>query len=144
MSAYVSCCCGDLKDSGMARFYMFFGALLGFAAVALSAVAAHALPSRLDAKALTAVQSAIQMQGWHALVLLFCAVWMLRAPPASLVWANVAGAAFSLGVVLFSGSIYAGELGGVRIGPTAPTGGILLMAGWLLLAVSALRAGPTP
>ncbi len=128
----------------MARFYMMFGALLGFAAVALSAVAAHALPQRLDAKALNAVQSAIQMQGWHALVLLVCAVWMLRAPPASLFWANLAGAAFSLGAILFSGAIYAGELGGVRLGPAAPTGGILLMAGWLLLAVSALRAGPMP
>jgi uncharacterized membrane protein YgdD (TMEM256/DUF423 family) len=143
MSVYLSCGCTNLKDSALARFILFFGAVLGGLAVALSAVAAHALPDRLTPKALAAVQSGIQMQGWHALALVVTALWLMRAGPGAYLFAQLAACAFVLGIVLFSGSIYAGELAGIRIGPTAPAGGILLMLGWLLLAISALRAGPT-
>jgi uncharacterized membrane protein YgdD (TMEM256/DUF423 family) len=134
----------DLKDGLMLQFWaavwMVSGALAGGSAVAMAAVAAHALPARLDAKALAAVASGIQMQGWHALALLFVALWVQRAGPLPGFVANLAGASFLVGLIMFSGSIYAGELSGVRIGPTAPFGGILLMLGWLLLAVSAVLA----
>jgi uncharacterized membrane protein YgdD (TMEM256/DUF423 family) len=43
-------------------------------------------------------------------------------------------------MLLFCGSIYLGDLAGIRLGPTAPLGGILLMAGWVLLAISAAAA----
>ncbi len=119
---------------------MAIGALLGGTAVAMAAIAAHALPQRLDAKALESIHSAIQMQGWHALVLLFTALWIVRAGPLPGTIASLAGAAFILGTLLFSGSIYLGHLAGLHPGPTAPTGGILLMLGWLLLAASALAA----
>lgn len=117
--------------------WMIVGALAGCGAVGMAAAAAHALPQRLDARALHAVQSAIQMQGWHALALLITALWILRAGPLPATVANAAAWAFALGLLLFCGSIYAGELGGIRIGPTAPAGGLLLMLGWILLAVSA-------
>ena len=120
--------------------WMVIGSLSGFAAVALSAVAAHALPQKLTPKALNAVQSAIQMQGWHAIALVLVALWMLRAGPLPFTIANLAGAAFAIGLLLFCGSIYLGELANLHAGPTAPLGGILLMAGWLLLALSALLA----
>lgn len=126
----------------MARVWMFIGCLFGASAVAMAAVAAHALPARLDARGLASVQSAIQMQGWHALALVLAAFWMLRAPPASLTLANFACVAFALGVVLFSGSIYLATLVGIHLGPTAPAGGLLLIAAWLLLGVSALVQGP--
>jgi uncharacterized membrane protein YgdD (TMEM256/DUF423 family) len=119
---------------------MAVGALAGGSGVAAAAVAAHALPARLTPKALDAVHSAIQMQGWHALALLFTALWIVRAGPLPGLVANLAAAAFALGLLLFCGSIYAGELAGVRLGPTAPAGGILLMVGWVLLAVSAVLA----
>ena len=121
-------------------FWMAVGALAGGSGVAAAAVAAHALPARLTPKALDAVHSAIQMQGWHALALLFTALWIVRAGPLPALVANLAAAAFALGLLLFCGSIYAGELAGVRLGPTAPSGGILLMVGWVLLAVSAVLA----
>jgi uncharacterized membrane protein YgdD (TMEM256/DUF423 family) len=138
---------GNLKERKMLPIWpavwMVCGALSGLTAVAMSAVAAHALPQRLSAKGLAAVGSAIQMQGWHAIALVLVALWMLRAGPLPGVVANLAGAAFAVGIVLFCGSIYAGELAGVRIGPTAPAGGILLMIGWGLLAVSAVLAART-
>ncbi|HTZ69394.1 MAG TPA: DUF423 domain-containing protein [Acetobacteraceae bacterium] len=124
----------------MARVCVVCGALAGCGAVAAAAVAAHALPGRLDARALAAVRSAIDMQAWHALALLFVGLWMARLTGAALTAAGLAGAAFVAGVVLFCGSVYALELAGVRVGPTAPAGGILLMVGWLLLAASAVLA----
>jgi uncharacterized membrane protein YgdD (TMEM256/DUF423 family) len=126
----------DLKDGVMnvawTRVWIAAGGLAGFGAVAMSAVTAHALPGRLDAHGLHAVESAVQMQGWHALALVLTG--LMRASRLR----NLAGGAFLLGMVLFCGSIYAGELGGIHIGPTAPMGGVLLMAGWLLLAAGAV------
>lgn len=63
---------------------------------------------------------------------------LLGRPPGRLQLA--AAAVFLLGIVLFSGSLYLGVLG-IRSGlPMAPVGGILLMIGWLLLAVAGLRS----
>jgi uncharacterized membrane protein YgdD (TMEM256/DUF423 family) len=120
--------------------WMVIGALAGGTGVAMAAVAAHALPQRLDAKALAGVHSAIQMQQLHALALLFTALWVLRAGPLPATVANLAGAAFALGMLLFCGSLYMSDLAGIHLGRAAPFGGILLMAGWALLALSAVLA----
>jgi uncharacterized membrane protein YgdD (TMEM256/DUF423 family) len=122
------------------RLLVLLGGLAGCGAVAMAAVAAHALPQRLDAHALDAVKSAIQMQAWHAIALLLTALWITRLQGTSQTLASLGGAAFALGVLLFCGAVYAHDLGGLRLGPVAPTGGILLMAGWLLLAASAAFA----
>lgn len=128
----------------MGRIWMVLGALLGAGAVGMAAAAAHALPQRLDAKALAAVESAIQMQGWHALALVLTGFWVMRAPPLAHTLGNLAGAGFALGTLLFCGTVYAHRLAGVSIpGPTAPVGGVLLMAAWLVLAASALASGPS-
>ncbi len=132
------------QRSDMTKLMLVFGALAGAIAVGMAAAAAHALPQRLDAKALAMVNSAIQMQGWHALALVLVALWCLRAQPASLVLAQVAGGAFMLGLLLFCGSVYMLAFAGTHLGPTAPVGGICLMAGWVLLALSALASGPLP
>lgn len=125
-----------------ARVFAVVGGLAGCGAVAMAAVAAHALPQRLDTRALAAVQGAIQMQGWHAIALVLTAMWLVRlSGGAAYLAATAAGAAFALGTVLFCGAVYAHDIGGVRLGPIAPAGGFLLMAGWLLLVASALLAG---
>ena len=127
----------------MGRIWMALGAVTGAAAVGLAAAAAHALPQRLDPKALEAVRSAIQMQGWHALALVLTGLWVMRAPPLAHTLGNLAGLGFALGMLLFCGAVYANHLAGVGSGPTAPVGGVLLMVAWVLLAASALAAGPT-
>jgi uncharacterized membrane protein YgdD (TMEM256/DUF423 family) len=137
-----------IEGTTMGRIWMALGGLAGAGAVAMSAVAAHALPQRLDAKALGAVQSAIQMQGWHALALVLTGLWVMRAPLRANLWtarlSNAAGAGFTLGILLFCGAIYASHLTGIHAGPAAPTGGMLLILAWLCLAASALASGPTP
>lgn len=83
-----------------------------------------------------AVRDAIQMQGWHAMALLACGLWARRGG-----WpAHLAGAAFAIGMVMFCGAIYLLALKGIRLPQVAPSGGVLLMVGWALLGLSALRA----
>jgi uncharacterized membrane protein YgdD (TMEM256/DUF423 family) len=117
----------------MQRIWIGLGSLAGFGAVAMAAFSAHGIS---DAAALRIVSSGVQMQGWHALALLGVGLWMPRGG-----WlAQAAGLAFAVGLVLFCGAVYSLGLAGVSWGMLAPTGGILLMVGWLLLGASAARA----
>ena len=116
----------------MQRLWIILGGLAGFGAVAMAAFAAHGIP---DPSAPRIVASGVQMQGWHALALLGVGLWV----PRGRLVANLAGAAFAVGMVLFCGAVYSLALAGVSWGLLAPTCGVLLMIGWLLLAASALR-----
>ena len=107
--------------------------LYGLLGVALGAFAAHGLKSRLDAYALDIMATATQYALLHAAVLLALAL----APPGDR-WLAWAGLAFAAGTLLFSGSLYALALSGVRaLGAITPLGGVLLLGGWLLVALSA-------
>ena len=118
----------------MERLWVGFGAIFGLTMVAMAAYAAH-----VPQAATPAIGSAIQIQGFHALALVFTGLWARRGG----VLAQLAGVAFVVGIVLFCGSIYQ-PIGpawarSVHIPNAAPIGGSLLMAGWLLLGLSALR-----
>lgn len=117
----------------MQRLWIVLGSLAGLGAVAMAAFAAHGIA---DPTAQRIVGSGVQMQGWHALALLATALWAPRGGRL----AHAAGAAFTLGLILFCGSVYALGLAAMSWGFLAPTGGLLLMLGWLLLGASALRA----
>ncbi len=120
----------------MHRLWIAAGGLAGLLAVAMAAVSAHGLPGRISAEALQQVGRAVQMQGWHAIMLVVCGVFAQRG--GRLV--DAAGGAFLLGLLLFCGAVYALAIGGLRLPLVAPAGGWLLMAGWLLLGLAGLRA----
>lgn len=122
----------------MERVWIALGALFGLAAVAMSAAAAHGLAARLDAAQLGAVRNAVQMQGWHALALMFCGLWLPRGGAI----VHAAAGCFVAGLALFLAGVYAFALADVRLGPVAPAGGTLLMLGWLFLAIAALIRRP--
>jgi uncharacterized membrane protein YgdD (TMEM256/DUF423 family) len=117
----------------MHRTWIGLGSLAGFGAVAMAAFAAHGIH---DATSERVVSSGVQMQGWHALALFGVGLWAPRGGRL----ADAAGLAFAVGMVLFCGALYSHGLAGVSLGIVAPTGGTLLMIGWLLLGLSALRA----
>ena len=124
----------------MERMWIGAGALVGMGAVAMAALAAHALGGIGPAR-LAMVASAIRMQGWHALALVGCGLWAgrgARAVPGGGRVADLAGVAFLLGVLGFCGGIYGFALAGWPVLALAPIGGSLLMLGWALLFVSAL------
>lgn len=102
---------------------------LGFFGVAFGAFAAHGIDAP-QAKAW--IQTGAQYQMVHALAALI-ALLMPRPAPA-------AAAAFIAGAAIFGGSLYALALGGPRMmGAVAPVGGLAFLAGWLLLAMAAIR-----
>ena len=84
---------------------------------------------------MAAVQNALTMQGWHALALLLAGLMA----EAGRRLAHFAAAAFLAGMMLFCGAVWLGTLSEQSLGPIAPLGGMLLMLGWALLALAALR-----
>jgi len=113
------------------------GALSGFIGVAAGAFGAHALRMRLSADLLTVFETGARYQMYHALALVATA-WASTRLPGALTTA--AGWCFVAGTVLFSGSLYALALTGVRtLGAITPLGGVAFLAGWLCLALAAAR-----
>lgn len=121
----------------MTRRHLTLGAISAGLAVALGAFAAHALKNRLDPQALATFEVGVRYQMYHALALLAVGLLAERRPSRLLVWS---GALFLAGTLLFSGSLYALSLSGVRwLGAITPFGGVAFLAGWGCLAAAALR-----
>lgn len=110
----------------MNRILTVAGALAGLGAVALSAVASH---MTMEPGANLMLRDAIQMQGWHALALLFAVQYS----------AIRAGWAFLLGIILFCAPIYTLVFFGMKFTFIAPYGGTMLMLGWGSLGIAAIR-----
>lgn len=121
-----------MTSFGWTRLWIALGALAGLGTVAMAAVNAHAVH---DPAAGALVGTAVQMQGWHAIMLVVSGVWAQRGGRL----AHLAGAAFAAGLLVFCGDVYLLAFGGPHLG-VAPVGGGVLMLGWLLLAASALLA----
>jgi len=122
-----------------ARLSLSLAALLLFAAVGLGAFGAHALKARLAPDMQAIWQTAVQYHAWHALGLLALGLFTMQRPDAP--GASLAAWLFVAGIVLFSGSLYALALSGVRgLGAVTPFGGVAFLAGWLAFAWAAWRA----
>ena len=128
----------------MARTFWRLGCVFGFVAVAAGAFGAHALRARLSADLLAVFETAARYQMVHALALLAVALLAARAPSVA---ASLAGWLFTAGIVLFSGSLYALALTGIRVlGAVTPFGGVCFLAGWIALALAGrvLASAPSP
>jgi uncharacterized membrane protein YgdD (TMEM256/DUF423 family) len=122
-----------------ARLSLTLGALLLFAAVGLGAFGAHALKARLAPDMQAIWQTAVQYHAWHALGLLAAGLLVMHWPDAPAL--GLAAWLFVAGIALFSGSLYALALSGVRgFGAITPFGGVAFLAGWLAFAWAAWRA----
>ena len=127
-----------LPKSVNARLLMSIAATYGLVAVLLGAFAAHGLKEVLSASSLASWQTGVTYQMTHALVLLVIGLW-LRQGGSHLV--KVAGVLFAIGVLVFSGSIYALVLLQVSwLGPVTPLGGLCLIAGWGCMLVAAAQS----
>lgn len=123
---------------GPVRLFGTIGAVAGFLGVALGAFGAHALKARLSAADLEIFETAVRYHLVHAVALLALAALAQRLPEGT---ASVAGWAFSLGILIFSGSLYLLVLTGPRwLGAVTPLGGTALLVGWAALAWGLLRS----
>jgi uncharacterized membrane protein YgdD (TMEM256/DUF423 family) len=121
----------------MARLWLLLSACAGFIGVALGAFAAHGLKSQLTPVYLAVFQTGTHYQLIHALALFGVGLLAVQRPSRLL---NCAGALFTLGVVLFSGSLYALTLSGISaLGMVTPFGGLALLAGWVCLGMVAWK-----
>lgn len=113
------------------------GAALMFVAVGLGAFGAHGLRQRLSPEMLAIFETGVRYHVYHALAL-FAVAWVGDKNPASL--AGAAGLAFTIGIVVFSGSLYVLSMTGIRwLGAITPIGGVAFLVGWVLLFLAAAR-----
>ena len=121
----------------MAERWFAVGAWLGAFGVALGAFGAHALKARASADMVAIWETGARYHVLHALALLATG-WATERWPGA--FASGAGWLFLVGIVLFSGSLYALALTGVRaLGAITPIGGGCFIAGWICLAMAATR-----
>jgi uncharacterized membrane protein YgdD (TMEM256/DUF423 family) len=115
------------------------GSVLMALAVAAGAFGAHGLRARLDAYSMSVYEKAVFYHFVHALGIL-CIAILARTNAITISGANRTAGLLLLGVVVFSGSLYALALTGIRmLGAITPIGGVAFIAGWLLFAYEAAR-----
>lgn len=114
------------------------GAVNATLSVAAGAFGAHALKARLSPEMLTIFETGARYHMYHALGLVLVGLFASVRPNANV---SPAGWAMLAGIVLFSGSLYALALSGVRVlGAITPLGGLGFLVGWALFAWAALRS----
>jgi uncharacterized membrane protein YgdD (TMEM256/DUF423 family) len=124
----------------MHKLFLLLGALFAGLGVALGAFGAHGLKQLVGPETVGTFQTGVQYQMYHAFALLLVGVLYERFPITQLTWA---GGLFVAGIIFFSGSLYllaalkaANKVGITGIGIITPIGGLLFIAGWLLLAIA--------
>jgi len=132
----------------MKKRLIVFSGFSGAIAVALGAMAAHFLKSKLESGLITETnlqtfETAARYQMYHSIALLATAL-LFDSIHSKLL--TKAAYCFMIGIILFSGSLYllstAGMMGITNIkwlGPITPIGGLFFITGWLLLAVAGMR-----
>ncbi len=116
----------------MNKTFFVIGAFLGGLAVALGAFGSHGLKKRLTPESIATFEIGVRYQMYHALAMMLVAF----VPNAS-----ASGWLFLVGVILFSGSLYALVFMGKRwLGAITPLGGLAFIAGWLFVILNVLNS----
>ncbi|AGC44081.1 hypothetical protein MYSTI_02765 [Myxococcus stipitatus DSM 14675] len=124
----------------MMRWWLVLGAVNAFLAVGAGAFGAHGLKARLSPDLLVIFETGARYHMYHSLGLLAVGLFGTLRPSSLL---SGAGWAMLVGILLFSGSLYALALTGVRtLGAITPLGGLGFLTGWALFALAAWRAAP--
>jgi uncharacterized membrane protein YgdD (TMEM256/DUF423 family) len=116
------------------KTFLLIGAVAAFLGVAFGAFGAHGLRTRISPDMLVVFETGVRYQMYHALALLLTGLIMARMDG----WLiHTAGWAFVVGILLFSGSLYALALTGTTIfGAVTPLGGLAFLVGWGCLIVA--------
>jgi len=112
--------------------------ILGFLAVVLGAFGSHALKEKLSPEALNSFETGVRYMMYHTIVILFINSYSGFTDKIK----NTISSLFFIGILFFSGSIFAISVGGVtakNIWFITPLGGILLIFGWLIMIFSFMR-----
>lgn len=123
------------------RFALVAGAVLGGVAVAAGAFGAHGLKETLAASGQSDNwETACRYAIYHALALLATGLLARQTPPPPMALIRVASASFFTGTLIFSGCLATLALSGIKVlGAIVPIGGVLMLVGWVTLAVAATK-----
>ena len=117
--------------------WLFLAGLSGALAVIAGAFGAHGLQARLEPRLLASFTTAAHYHLIHAAAM---AIAAMAARGAAAPRATAAAMLFLAGTILFSGSLYALALSGIRaFAFVTPVGGVGFIAGWIMLALAALK-----
>lgn len=121
---------------------MTAGALFAALAVVLGAFGAHALKALLPTDQLMVFETGVRYQFYHSFALLVTGIAYSSFPAKNL---KLAATFFIIGIILFSGSLYAMTLlsiSGTSLGPlgvVTPIGGLFFIIGWILLFLGIIK-----
>ena len=124
------------RDQEQMKLFIILGALCTMMSVGTGAFGAHGLEGKLSDKYMSVWEKAVNYQMYHGLGLIIIGV----ISGTTSINVNWAGWLLFLGVVFFSGSLYILALTQIRIlGAITPIGGVLFIAGWLMLIISTFK-----
>ncbi|MBL4679850.1 MAG: DUF423 domain-containing protein [Pseudomonadales bacterium] len=122
----------------MLKVIFIFAGISGLVSVVLGAFGAHGLRGKLDERMMHAFETGVNYQMTHTLALLICCLFIQQ-------WGKhwsleYAAYSFTLGIFLFSGSLYLLAMTGMKwLGPITPIGGLCLIIGWCFLTIGIWR-----
>jgi uncharacterized membrane protein YgdD (TMEM256/DUF423 family) len=128
----------------MHKTFLILGSIAAGLGVVLGAFGAHKLKQLVGPETVGTFQTGVQYQMYHAFALLLVGILYERFPHTLLNWSGVL---FAGGILLFSGSLYllaalkaADKVGLGGVGIITPIGGLLFIAGWLLVLMAVLKS----
>lgn len=127
----------------MYKTALSFGAFFAGLGIILGAFGAHALKELMDATQLQIYETGVRYQMYHAFALLITGVLYASFPNNQM---KLASSFFIIGILLFSGSLYAmtllsikGQVGLGGLGILTPIGGLFFILGWSMVLLSVLK-----
>ncbi|GLR70234.1 DUF423 domain-containing protein [Agaribacter marinus] len=118
------------------RKWISVGAFFALSSVAIGAFAAHALKATLSEYALGIIETGARYQMYHALGIVLVAIVSTQLK----LKLSISKLCFSVGIVLFSGSLYLLAFSGLKtFAYFTPIGGIFFIVAWMILIYRLLR-----
>ena len=124
------------------RNWVIFIAVLGAIAVILGAIGAHTLRNTLSEVQLNSFATGVRYQYYHIFAMLVTVLLSkqfdvnVKVP----LWLFAIGTLFFSGSIFLLSTIHVHGMEDIRaIGPVTPVGGLILVAGWLSLAIQFVR-----
>ena len=129
--------CNKFKTVEMSKTILMSASVFLILAVVIGAFGAHSLKNHLTEEMLQIYKTGVEYHFYHALGLLMIGVLSISMPSEYLKWSAILLAA---GIILFSGSLYALAITGIKgLGAITPFGGLSFIAGWIMLAIAVLK-----
>lgn len=123
----------------MVKLFLALGCINAMLVVLIGAFGAHALKARLTVENMAVFQTGVQYHFYHAVGLILLGLIALQIPITP--YLRWSGWLMLVGIVLFSGSLYALSITNIRwLGMITPFGGLAFIIAWLLLTIGIIKS----